>query len=68
MAENLLEVHDLQVHFRTDGGVVRAVDGVLAGPKGTLLGGQTRSLGVVTTTLARSTAPGPLTPSACGTF
>ena len=47
---------------------VRAVDGVLAGPKGTLLGGQTRSLGVVTTTLARSTAPGPLTPSACGTF
>jgi len=28
MADKFLEVHDLQVHFRTEGSVVRAVDGV----------------------------------------
>ncbi|MEZ4227083.1 MAG: hypothetical protein R3B13_39460 [Polyangiaceae bacterium] len=47
---------------------IRAIDGMLAGPKGTLLAGQTRSLRVVTTRLSRSAAPAPLTSSACGTF
>ncbi|MDR2988671.1 MAG: ATP-binding cassette domain-containing protein, partial [Nocardiopsaceae bacterium] len=28
MAENLLEVKDLRIHFRTDDGLVKAVDGM----------------------------------------
>jgi hypothetical protein len=47
---------------------VRAIEGVLAGPKGTVLAGQSRSLGVVATTLSRTAPPGRLRSSPCGAF
>lgn len=47
---------------------VRAIEGALAGPKGTIVAGQSRALGVVSTTLARSAPPGPLRSSPCGAF
>jgi hypothetical protein len=46
----------------------RAIDGVLSGPKGTVLHGQSRALGVLSTRLNRAAPGAPSTPSTCGTF
>jgi hypothetical protein len=46
----------------------RAIDGVMAGPKGTLLRGQTRALGVLSTTLSRAAPRAAPRPSRCGSF
>src|SRR6185503_13544927 len=44
--------------------MVRAIDGVLLGPKGTTIGGQSRAIGVVSTRLDRELPASPPTSSA----
>jgi len=46
----------------------RVIDGVLSGPKGTVLHGQSRALGVLSTRLNRAAPGAPLHPSSCGSF